>query len=114
MGKNRRSHQCNTRQKWKYLLTTSRSHQPQSSKIQTTSNARINVVLKHQPGSLGKVTTIIAKNNGNISNINFTNRKIDFYEIIIDIEVRDSNHLNNIIAALRLVSEVSSLERVKG
>ena len=31
-----------------------------------------------------------------------------------DIEVRDSNHLNNIIAALRLVSEVSSLERVKG
>lgn len=86
----------------------------QSSNVKTTSNARINVVLKHQPGSLGKVTTIIAKNNGNISNINFTNRKIDFYEIIIDIEVRDSNHLNNIIAALRLVSEVSSLERVKG
>ena len=86
----------------------------QSSNVKTTSNARINVVLKHQPGSLGKVTTIIAKNNGNISNINFINRKIDFYEIIIDIEVRDSNHLNNIIAALRLVSEVSSLERVKG
>ena len=85
-----------------------------SSNVKTTSNARINVVLKHQPGSLGKITTIIAKNNGNISNINFTNRKIDFYEIIIDIEVRDSNHLNNIIAALRLVSEVSSLERVKG
>ena len=85
-----------------------------SSNVKTISNARINVVLKHQPGSLGKVTTIIAKNNGNISNIHFTNRKIDFYEIIIDIEVRDSNHLNNIIAALRLVSEVSSLERVKG
>ena len=49
-----------------------------------------------------------------LSNINFINRKIDFYEIIIDIEVRDSNHLSNIIAALRLVSEVSSLERVKG
>jgi len=86
----------------------------ESSKVKTISSARINVVLKHQPGSLGKVTTIIAKNNGNISNINFTNRKIDFYEIIIDIEVRDSNHLNNIMAALRLVSEVSSLERVKG
>ena len=77
-------------------------------------NARIIVVLKHQPGSLGKITTIIAKNNGNISNINFTNRKIDFYEIIIDIEVRDLNHLNNIIAALRILSEVSSLERIKG
>ena len=77
-------------------------------------NGRIKVVLTNQPGSLGKVTTIIAKNNGNISNINFSNRKIDFYEIIIDIEVRDSNHLNNIMAALRLVTEVSSLERVKG
>ena len=78
------------------------------------SNSRISVVLKNQPGSLGKITTIIAKNNGNISNINFTIRKNDFFEIIIDIEVRDANHLKNIIAALRLVSEVSSLERIKG
>ena len=30
------------------------------------------------------------------------------------IEVRDKNHLNNIIAALRLISEVSSLNRIKG
>ena len=77
-------------------------------------SARLNVVLKNQPGSLGKITTIIARNNGNISNINFSIRKVDFYEIIIDIEVRDANHLKNIIAALRLVSEVSSLERIKG
>ena len=86
----------------------------ESNNLNTSSNGRIKVVLKNQPGSLGKVTTTIAKNNGNISNINFSNRKIDFYEIFIDIEVRDTDHLNNIIAALRLVSEVSSLERVKG
>ncbi len=85
-----------------------------SSKNNSISNARISVVLKNQPGSLGKVTTVIAKNNGNISNINFSIRKTDFFEIIIDIEVRDANHLKNIIAALRLVSEVSSLERIKG
>ncbi len=86
----------------------------QSNKFNTFSNARISVVLKNKPGSLGKVTTIIAKNNGNISNINFSIRKADFFEIIIDIEVRDTNHLNNIIAALRLASEISSLERIKG
>jgi len=85
-----------------------------SSQSNTLANARISVVLKNQPGSLGKVTTVIAKNNGNISNINFSIRKDDFFEIIIDIEVRDANHLKNIIAALRLVSEVSSLERIKG
>ena len=76
--------------------------------------SKINIILANKAGSLGKVTTAIAKNNGNISNIQFTTRKNDFYEIVIDIEVRDNNHLNNIIAALRLFSEVSSLERVKG
>ena len=72
------------------------------------------MVLKNKPGSLGKATTVIAKNNGNISNINFSIRKTDFFEIIIDIEVRDANHLKNIIAALRLEPEISSLERLKG
>ena len=76
--------------------------------------SRIGVTLVNKPGSLGKVTLIIAKNNGNISNIRFSTRKIDFYEIIIDIEVRDNIHLTNIIAALRLLSEVSSVERVRG
>ena len=82
--------------------------------LATISNARIVVVLFNKPGSLGKVTTVIAKNNGNISNILFSVRKPDFFEIIIDIEVRDANHLQNIIAALRMEKEVSSLERLKG
>jgi len=82
--------------------------------LETKSNARIVVVLFNKPGSLGKVTTVIAKNNGNISNILFSVRKPDFFEIIIDIEVRDANHLQNIIAALRMEQEVSSLERLKG
>ncbi len=82
--------------------------------LKTISNARIVVVLFNKPGSLGKVTTVIAKNNGNISNILFSVRKSDFFEIIIDIEVRDANHLENIIAALRMEKEVSSLERLKG
>ena len=82
--------------------------------FETVSNSRIVVVLFNKPGSLGKVTTVIAKNNGNISNILFSVRKPDFFEIIIDIEVRDANHLQNIIAALRMEKEVSSLERLKG
>ena len=82
--------------------------------IKSLYNGRIIVVLNNKPGSLGKVTTVIARNNGNITNINFSLRKFDFFEIIIDIEVRDANHLKNIIAALRMESEVSSLERLKG
>ena len=44
--------------------------------------SKINVTILNKPGSLGKVTTVIAKNNGNISNINFSTRKKDFFEII--------------------------------
>ena len=76
--------------------------------------ARINIILTNKTGSLGKVANVIAKNNGNIANIRFINRKVDFFEIMIDIEVRDRNHLSNILAALRLLSEVSSVERIKG
>ena len=82
--------------------------------LNNNSNSRIVVVLNNKPGSLGKITTVIAKNNGNISNINFLVRKIDFFEILIDIEVRDAKHLKNIIAALRMETVVSSLERLKG
>ena len=78
------------------------------------STSRINIILTNKAGSLGKAANVIAKNNGNIANIRFINRKVDFFEIMIDIEVRDINHLSNIVAALRLLSEVSSVERIKG
>ena len=75
---------------------------------------RLKVIIVNKPGSLGVISTLIAKNNGNISNIHFDSRDKDFYELSIDIEVRDSNHLNNIIAALRLETVTTSIERIKG
>ena len=75
---------------------------------------RIKVVIINKPGTLGAISTVIAKNNGNISNIRFDSRNDDFYKLSIDIEVRDTNHLNNILAALRLESITSSAERIKG
>ena len=76
--------------------------------------ARISITMRNKTGSLGKVSTVNAKNNGNISNIRFNNRKTDFFETFVEIEVRYKNHLSNIIAALRLLTEVSSCERIKG
>ena len=76
--------------------------------------SRIKIVLTNKAGSLGKVTTAIANNNGNISNIHFTTRKSEKNILKNVKDIRDNNHLNNIMAALRLLSEISSLERVKG
>ncbi|MGE5200809.1 MAG: RelA/SpoT family protein, partial [Acidobacteriota bacterium] len=75
---------------------------------------RINVTIGNEPGSLGALTTIIGKHQGNITNLKITNRSQDFFEILVDIEVQDVKHLTNIIAALRAAPSINSVERARG
>ena len=53
------------------------------------------------PGSLASLCTAIARNLGNISNLKIVSRSPDFFEMVVDIEVRDVKHLTDISAALR-------------
>ncbi len=75
---------------------------------------RINVTIANEPGNLGSLTTTIGKQGGNISNLKITNRSIDFFEIMIDIQVADVKHLTTIIAALRATPVINSVERARG
>jgi GTP pyrophosphokinase len=75
---------------------------------------RLSVVITNQPGSLGSLTTVIGKNLGNISNLKITNRSIDFFEVLVDVEVKDVRHLTNIIASLRATPAISSVDRARG
>ncbi len=74
---------------------------------------RINLVVTNERGTLGALTTVIGKNFGNIHNLKFTSRSVDFYEMVLDIEVENKNHLNDIIAALRATPEISLVDRVQ-
>ncbi len=82
-------------------------------KDQSDSNhiGRIKVTVSNEPAALATITNVIARENGNISNFKIANRSMDFFEIIIDIEVRDVRHLGNIIANLRSKEVVQSVER---
>ena len=75
---------------------------------------RINVTIANEPGNLGSLTTTIGKQGGNISNLKITNRSVDFFEILIDIQVADVKHLSTIIAALRATPVINSVERARG
>ncbi len=75
---------------------------------------RIETTLSNEPGSLSVLSTLIAKNQGNISNLKVSGRTADFFDIVVDIEVRDVKHLSNIIAALRGSPHVSKVERTHG
>lgn len=74
---------------------------------------RLSLVLFNQPGSLAAITTTISKNHGNIVNLKFTHRSENFVDIMIDIEVKNSEHLSIIMAALRACPLVSSVDRAK-
>ena len=72
---------------------------------------RLKVVLANERGSLGDLATVIAKHEGNISNLKITNRDFDFFEMDVDVEVRDVKHLANVIAALRATPSINSVKR---
>jgi GTP diphosphokinase / guanosine-3',5'-bis(diphosphate) 3'-diphosphatase len=84
-------------------------HEPVDSHV-----GRLRVVVANEAGSLGGLSTVIGKSAGNISNLRITNRSEDFYEMIIDVEVRDVRHLTNIITALRAQPNVDTVERARG
>ncbi|MBX7199709.1 MAG: bifunctional (p)ppGpp synthetase/guanosine-3',5'-bis(diphosphate) 3'-pyrophosphohydrolase [Rhodospirillaceae bacterium] len=74
---------------------------------------RVNLVVGNEPGSLGALSTVIARNFGNISNLKIVNRSKEFFEMVVDIEVRGVKHLTNIIAALRATPAINSVERAR-
>jgi GTP pyrophosphokinase len=75
---------------------------------------RLSVILTNKPNSFGTLTTVIGKNGGNITNLKIINRTPDFFDVLVDVEVKDSSHLVNIIAALRASTAINSVERTKG
>jgi len=82
--------------------------------LSATHVGRISVMIGNEPGGLASLTTVIGKNDGNITNLKITNRSSDFFEILVDIEVKDLKHLTNVIAALRATPMINSVERARG
>lgn len=73
---------------------------------------RLKVSLSHETAALASVANVIAKDGGNISNLKILNRSTDFFDILIDVEVKNARHLNNIIASLRAKDVVQAVDRV--
>ncbi len=75
---------------------------------------RLQVTISNVAGALGTLSTVIAKNGGNITNLKITSRSLDFWDMLIDIYVNDTKHLNDIVAALRATPQIASVERARG
>ncbi|MDZ4364120.1 bifunctional (p)ppGpp synthetase/guanosine-3',5'-bis(diphosphate) 3'-pyrophosphohydrolase [Brevundimonas sp.] len=77
-------------------------------------SARIRATIQNAPGVLGQVTTQIGEAGGNILNLVMSHRQQDFFDVDIDVEVKDAKHATAIMAALRANPSVDTAERRKG
>ena len=72
---------------------------------------RMRLTLANEQGALAHVSALIAGNRANISNLRLTRRGQDFFEMLVDVEVDGSAHLQDIMATLRAQPEIASVER---
>ena len=74
--------------------------------------ARIRVMIQNKPGILGSLCNIIGQSKANINNLKITERHNDFYAIVVDVDVKDQNHLQSILASLRSQSSIHDVTRI--
>jgi GTP pyrophosphokinase len=60
------------------------------------------------------MASVIANNGGNIFNLKVADRTPLLFEFVVDMEVRDAAHLQNILGALRVSAAVEWVDRVRG
>jgi len=80
---------------------------------QAVATGRIIANVEHVPGALADIATIISEAAGNLTNIRTVKRSATFFDILLDIEVRDNRHLVQIVAALRASAYVVSAKRAR-
>jgi GTP pyrophosphokinase/guanosine-3',5'-bis(diphosphate) 3'-pyrophosphohydrolase len=72
---------------------------------------RLMVTIRNDAGVLGRICTLIGEQKANISDLHFVDRKPDFYKLLLEVDLRDAEHLHTVMTALEAESDVAALER---
>src|SRR6056297_209668 len=75
--------------------------------------ATLDVTIGNDAGVLGRICTLIGEQKANISDLTFVDRKPDFYRLLVDVELRDAEHLHGVLSALDAESDVAAVERYR-
>ena len=75
---------------------------------------RLKISLNNEAGTLANACGVIARHNGNITNLSVSRRTPLVFEILVDIEVRDAKHLANIVSGLGASPAVHAVDRPHG
>ncbi len=75
--------------------------------------ATLDLTIGNDAGVLGRICTLIGEKKANISNLEFVDRKPDFYRLLINVELRDVEQLHSLMLMLEAESDVAAVERYR-
>jgi GTP pyrophosphokinase/guanosine-3',5'-bis(diphosphate) 3'-pyrophosphohydrolase len=73
----------------------------------------LDLAISNDAGVLGRICTLIGDQKANISDLKFTERKPDFYRLLVDVELRDVEHLHMVMTALEAETDVAQVTRFR-
>jgi guanosine-3',5'-bis(diphosphate) 3'-pyrophosphohydrolase len=73
----------------------------------------LELTIGNDAGVLGRICTLIGEKKANISNLEFKDRKPDFYRLMINVELRDVEQLHSLILMLEAESDVAAVARYR-
>jgi GTP diphosphokinase / guanosine-3',5'-bis(diphosphate) 3'-diphosphatase len=73
----------------------------------------LDLTISNDAGVLGRICTLIGEQKANISDLRFTDRKPDFYRLIMDVDLRDVEHLHMVMTALEAETDVAQISRYR-
>jgi len=76
-------------------------------------STRIVLTMANDAGVLGRICTLVGEHNANIVDLEFTDRKPDFYRVMMEIMVRDVEHLQNVLTAIEADTDIAEVIRYR-
>ena len=71
----------------------------------------LELTISNDAGVLGRICTLIGEHKANISDLTFVDRKPDFYRLVVDVDLRDLEHLHMVMTALEAETDVAQVAR---
>jgi GTP pyrophosphokinase/guanosine-3',5'-bis(diphosphate) 3'-pyrophosphohydrolase len=69
------------------------------------------LTIANDAGVLGRICSLIGEQKANISDLRFVDRKPDYYRLIVDVDLRDIEHLHAVMLVLEADSDVAEVKR---
>ena len=76
-----------------------------------TNAVTVDLTISNDAGVLGRICTLVGEQNANISDLRFLDRKPDFFRLLLDIDVRDQEHLHAVLMAVETDDDVAQAAR---